>query len=211
MEKGMKVLIGVGVYFAVAIIACLIIFGIDEKKNAKKVAEAEAQSAITETEAAYNSELKTFIGYAMGAAKKNTRVERASAIPDSDRCEVEADIGGYVYSFSDDGADADGAVAAACLYGLDCSAEIFAAEKDVERISFVFRVKDKMNSWNEAVSFVVDRGNFEKINYENFRAQVNSDYNAMWKIVKVLTFGGIEERLKKFNRATAVENNALYR
>lgn len=100
---------------------------------------------------------------------------------------------------------------AACLYGLDCSAEIFAAEKDVERISFVFRVKDKMNSWNEAVSFVVDRGNFEKINYENFRAQVNSDYNAMWKIVKVLTFGGIEERLKKFNRATAVENNALYR
>ena len=211
MEKGMKVLIGVGVYFAMAIIACLIIFGIDEKKNAKKVAEAEAQSAITETEAAYNSELKTFIGYAMAAAKKNPRVERASAIPDSDRCEVEADIGGYVFSYSDDGADADGAVATACLYGLDCSAEIFAAEKEVERISFIFRVKDKLGSWNEAVSFVVDRGNFEKVNYEDFREQVKVDYNALWRIVKVLNFTGIEARLKKFDRAAAVENNALYR
>ncbi len=113
---------------------------------------------------------------------------------------------------SDDGADADGVVAAACLYSLDCSEKIFEKEPDIERFDFIFNVKAKWGGNTQAVLFSIGREEFEKVDLKSFRAKVEENYNNMWTIARVVMFGGsFEERLKGFDRASAVANKALYR
>ena len=202
MSTGKKVLIGVGIYLLVGIVAAAIILTLDDKKNAAK-AEVKAQARIDEMDAIYEShDPEVFRGYALAAGEKQGRVVVDSVQPDVDFCVVEATISGYVYSMSDDGADADGMVAAACLFALDCSQEMFSVDEHLERIDCYFRVKDKIGGWlDNAVSLIINRSDFEKIDYDTFRAQIQNDYNEIKKIAVVMPFGGnIEQRLKNYRR-----------
>lgn len=200
MSTGKKVLIGVGIYLVVGVVVVGIVCTMDDKK---KAAEAEAQAHIDEMDAIYAShDPQLFLGYALAAAKKQDRIMVQSVQPDVDRCIVEADIGGYEYSMSDDGADADGMVSAACLFALDCSEEIYKADDHIEQFVFYFRVKYKLDMWFEsAVTLVINRTDFEKVGYKEFRAKLQNDYNEITKIARNLTFGGqIEQRLKKYKK-----------
>lgn len=75
MSTGKKVLIGIGIYLLVGIVAAAIILTLDDKKNAEK-AEAEAQASIDEMDAIYEShDPEEFLGYAHSAAKKQNRID----------------------------------------------------------------------------------------------------------------------------------------
>lgn len=202
MSIGKKVLIGVGIYLLAGIVVAAIILTLDDKKNTAKT-EAEAQARIDEMDAIYEShDPEVLRGCALAAAEKQERIVVDSVQPDIYTCIVEASVSGYVYSMSDDGADVDGMVAAACLFALDCSQEIFLADEHIEDIAFYFQVKNKLDGWfRNAVSLDVGRADLEKIDYDAFRVQIQNDYNEIKKIAVVMPFGGdIEQRLKKYRK-----------
>ena len=197
MSLSKKILIGVGIYAVVAVVVVGIICTLDDKK---KAAESEALTNLAEMDAIYAShDPQVFLGYALVAAKKQDRITVHSVQPDVYSCIVEADISGYVYSMSDDGADADGMLSAACLFAFDCSEEIFRADEHIDTIFYYFRVKNKLDHWIEsAVGMTIDRPNFEKIDYDEFRLRIQSDYNDLASVVNSVIFTGeIENRLKK--------------
>ncbi|MBD5427794.1 MAG: hypothetical protein HDR39_00450 [Treponema sp.] len=203
MSTGKKVLIGIGIYLGLGIVG-IALYGIptmiENSQKQKQVAEAEALTNLAEMDAIYAShDPQVFLGYALVAAGKQDRITVHSVQPDVYSCIVEADISGYVYSMSDDGADADGMVAAACLFAFDCSEEIFRADEHIDTIFYYFRVKNKLDHWIEsAVGMTIDRPNFEKIDYDEFRLRIQSDYNDLASVVNSVIFTGeIENRLKK--------------
>lgn len=200
MSLGKKILIGIGIYAVVGVIIVGIVCTLDDKK---KAAEAEALNNLAEMDAIYAShDPQVFLGYALAAARKQDRITVQKVQPDVYSCIVEADISGYEYSMSDDGADADGMVAAACLFAFDCSEEIFGADEHIDNIVYYFRVKYKIDMWFEgAVTLIVDRDEFMKINYDASRTQIQNDYNEIKKIARIMPFGGdIEQRLKKYKK-----------
>ncbi len=205
MRRKKKILIGLGIYVVVAVIASVIAVNSESAKTTAKEEEAEAAAELAEMDAIYEShDPETFRRYALDAAKKQERIVVTSVQPDVYSCIVDVEIGGYVYSFTDDGADADSAVAAACLYALDCAEEVF-SDEHIENIFFHFHVKNKLDSLlYDFVWLVVGREHFVKIEYEDFRHEVKNNYNAMWKICGLLGFSSdVENRLKKFDKKSA--------
>lgn len=197
-----KILIGLGIYMVVAVIASVIAVNSESAKKTAEEAEAEAAAKLAEMDAIYNShDPETFLRYALDAAEKQERIVVASVQPDVYTCIVEADISGYVYSMSDDGADADGMVAAACLFVLDCSDAMFKADEHIEQIFYYFRVKNKLGSWLEsAVTLVINRAECAEVDYNEFRKKLQNDYNEIKKIARMMTFSGqIEQRLKNYH------------
>lgn len=202
MSLGKKILIGIGIYAVVGVIIVGIVCTLDDKKKAVQAeSEAAAQAYLAEMDAIHAShDPEVFMGYAQSAAKKQNRITVQSVQPDVYSCIVEADISGYVYSMSDDGADADGMVAAACLFAFDCSEEIFWADEHIDTIFYYFRVKNKLDHWVEsAVALTVSRSDFFKIDYDELRVKIQNDYNEIASVVNnnVIFGGDIERRLKK--------------
>lgn len=200
MRLGKKILIGVGIYAVVGVVIVGIVCTLDDKKKASQAeSEAQARAELAEMDAILDShDPQVFMGYALAAAGKQDRITVHSVQPDVYSCIVEADIGGYVYSMTDDGADADGMVAAACLFALDCSKEVF-ADEHIDSIYYYFRIKNKLDHWIEsAVGLTVERSKFEKIDYDEFRLRIQSDYSEVSSVITNVSFSGdIENRLKK--------------
>lgn len=204
MSSRKKVLVGVGVYFAISIIAFAIVSQTDSFKNAgsgvAKVDAAEAKAKAQEEEAAKpaNERFRIAVAQAQKNNKLNTGVEKILALRHAeDACEIDVKINTY---WNEDRVIADG-----CKFGLALAKEVFARcpEYKVIGLRFFVDMQDQFGNVSETAVFNYNiwADTFAKVNFDNFSDMVLVDYNSMWVLTeKVYIAPGIMRGLKKYRK-----------
>ena len=190
MNKGKKVLIGIGIYLAVMAVVIAIISQTDEWKEAgEKTSASKSSTAAAQADVPLNEQIASL-------CKQNDKYNMKDL-------SVNVGVDGIITIRAlTDGLTDDHLVQRSCSYALDVGQAVFNNFSDVQKIQYLFDSVFYDNLGNEtkqkAVSFAFDRSVHSKMNYDNFKNMVMADYNSMWSAVSELYIHpAIRKNLKK--------------
>ena len=173
-----KILIGIGIYFSLALIGILLYILPDLFVNKTKK-EVRTEDIIKE-EVTITPQMPLDERINLCVNKANSWEYITNVLINED------DKIANILSVTSGGFTEDLFIKSCCIFGIEATKEIFSHCSEINETFFVFQepLMDSYGNVNmESVfSFGIKRKEFMKVNYKNFNAMINIDYNNLWNI-----------------------------
>lgn len=173
-----KILIGIGIYFSLALIGILLYILPDLFVNKTKK-EVRTENIIKE-EVTITLQMPLEERVNICVNKANSGEYRTNILINED------DKIANILSVTSGGFTEDLFIKYCCIFGIEATKEIFSYCSEINETFFVFQepLMDSYGNVNmESVfSFGIKRKEFMKVNYKNYNAMINNDYNNLWNI-----------------------------